>query len=101
METIFNLGQSNIIGSFVPFILMIIIIYFLIIRPQKKKQKNHSDMLEQLKIGDEVLTNGGIKGKIVNLKKEKGFIVLKVDNNVKISFLIKAISTVILNEKEK
>ncbi len=57
--------------SFLPFIL---IFYFLLIRPQKKQQKQISDMLAALKKGDEIVTVGGIVGKIVSLKDDLVFI---------------------------
>jgi len=69
---------SGILG-FLPFILMIVIIYFLMIRPQQKKQKELQRMLDDLKVNDRVLTNGGIIGKIQAIKKDKGLVVIKVD----------------------
>ncbi|HLR34199.1 MAG TPA: preprotein translocase subunit YajC [Tissierellales bacterium] len=56
-----------------PFIMPIALIammYFLMIRPQKKKEKERSEMLGSLKVGDEILTIGGIYGKIVVLKED-------------------------------
>ena len=51
--------------QFVPLILMLVIFYFLLIRPQQKRAKEHKLMLDGLKTGDQVLTNGGIMGRIV------------------------------------
>ncbi|MDR1789398.1 MAG: preprotein translocase subunit YajC [Opitutaceae bacterium] len=70
------------IGSFLPFILIIVAMYFLMIAPQRKKQKQHQAMLASLESGDEVLTNGGIFGKITN-KKEDRF-VLQIADGTKI-----------------
>ncbi len=98
MNNIF-LAQQNMLGM-LPFIAMILIIWFLIIRPQKKKQKEHKTMLEQLKIGDKVITNGGIYGVIANIKKEKNIVTIKVSENVKIDFIRSAIGTKIVKSGE-
>lgn len=53
-----------------PLVLLIFIMYFLLIRPQKKREKTINEMRSNLKIGDEIITIGGIYGKIVKLKDE-------------------------------
>jgi preprotein translocase subunit YajC len=57
-------GSTEQIMGFLPIILMFVVLYFLMIRPQMKRGKEHKNMLEQLKKGDEVITAGGIVGKI-------------------------------------
>ena len=52
------------IGQFIPLILIFVIFYFFLIRPQQKKVKEHKLMVAALKRGDEVVTSGGIVGKI-------------------------------------
>ena len=52
------------IGQFIPLILIFVIFYFFLIRPQQKKVKEHKLMVENLKRGDKVVTNGGIVGSI-------------------------------------
>ena len=54
-------------GAFVPLILMFVIFYFLLIRPQQKKQKEHQEMINNLKKGDRIITGGGIYGRIVSV----------------------------------
>jgi preprotein translocase subunit YajC len=49
----------------VPLLLMFAVFYFLLIRPQQKKQRRHQDMLKGLKVGDKVITSGGLCGTIV------------------------------------
>ncbi len=49
----------------VPLLLMFAVFYFLLIRPQQKKQRRHQDMLKQLKVGDRIITSGGICGTII------------------------------------
>ena len=50
---------------FVPLVLMFAVFYFLLIRPQQKKQRQQQDMLKSLKVGDRVMTTGGLYGTIV------------------------------------
>ena len=65
--TIFLLGagaeggsQSGLLGLVIPMVLMFALIYFLMIRPQKKREKETKNMLEELKVGDNVTSIGGI-----------------------------------------
>ena len=53
--------------QFVPLIAMLAIFYFLLIRPQQKRAKQHKAMLEALKKGDQVLTTGGLVGRVVDI----------------------------------
>lgn len=63
-------------------IILIAIMYFLMIRPQMKRQKEHKAMLEKIKRGDEVLTNGGIAGVVTDIGDS--FVTLEVADNVRI-----------------
>jgi len=63
-------GITAIIGSLLPFAVMIAVFYFLIIRPQRKREKENRKMLESLKVGDNVTTIGGICGKIVAIRDD-------------------------------
>ena len=70
-------------GSFSPFILMIglfVVFYFMIIRPQNKKQKEHREMVEALGAGDEVVTAGGLLGKVTAVGEQ--FLDVEVAQNV-------------------
>jgi len=60
-------GGAGGFSSFVPLILMFAIFYFLLIRPQQKKQKEHRDMIANLKKGDRIITSGGLHGRITGL----------------------------------
>jgi len=60
-------GQGGGFGAFVPLILMFVIFYFLLIRPQQKKQKQHREMIGNLKKGDRVITTGGLYGRITGI----------------------------------
>jgi preprotein translocase subunit YajC len=70
------------IAQFLPLILIFVVFYFLLIRPQQKKAKEHREMLNNLKKGDEVITAGGIIGKIVGITND--VITLEISDNVKI-----------------
>ena len=59
----------NGLESFIPIILIFVIMYFLLIRPQQKKIKEHKNMVDSLRRGDQVLTQGGIIGKITKVKE--------------------------------
>ena len=63
-------GGDPGLGSFVPIILMFAVFYFLLIRPQQKRTKEHKAMLSSLKRGDEVITAGGIFGRIQEITDE-------------------------------
>lgn len=69
----FSLGS---LSSLWPIALMFILVYFLMIRPQRKKQKEQQDMISGLGTGDEVLTSGGIIGKVIRV--EEAFLVLEI-----------------------
>ena len=60
-------GQSDPLTSFLPLIIIFVVFYFLLIRPQTKKAKEHKQMVEALAKGDEVVTNGGLLGKVTKV----------------------------------
>jgi len=94
-------GSSNLIMSFLPFILIIGIMYLLIIRPQNKKRKETEKMLSELKKGDKVVTIGGLHGIIQRVGDKEPTVILKVDDNVKLEFLRSAISSVVTASKNE
>lgn len=73
-------GNSNPIMSFLPLILIVVIFYFFMIRPQMKKAKEQKKFRESLKKGDEVMTLGGIYGKIAEVE-DKTVILEMVDKS--------------------
>ena len=60
-------GGENALMGMLPIILMFVILYFLMIRPQMKRQKNHRNMVAALAKGDEVITSGGVLGKVTKV----------------------------------
>lgn len=77
--------------QFLPFILLMVGFWFLLIQPQRKKQKEHSQMLTQLKPGDKVVTAGGICGTITHVKKDR--FQVKIDDNTRIEVLKSSIQS--------
>jgi preprotein translocase subunit YajC len=78
-----DLGGSGM-SSIIMMVLFAVVFYFLLIRPQSKRQKEQKNMLEAIQKGDEVVTSGGILGKVN--KVSDNFIVLNVGNNVEMKF---------------
>ncbi len=72
--------NQNAMLNFIPLILMFVIFYFFLIRPQKKKANEIHDMRENLKVGDKIITIGGIIGKIVLVKEDYLVIETSTDN---------------------
>lgn len=85
-------SSSPMAGMLFPLILMFIIFYFLMIRPQQKKQRQHQEMLKNLRKGDKVITSGGLYGVVVKVTDKD--IVLEVADKVNLRFTLGAIGTV-------
>lgn len=75
-------GDLNTLMGFAPMILIFVVFYFLLIRPQQKKAKELRTMLENLKKGDAVITNGGLYGKITGLSDQ--VITLEIADKVRV-----------------
>lgn len=75
-------GAGGFIASLLPIAAMIAILWFLLIRPQQKEQQRHRELVRNLKKGDEVVTVGGIYGRVMALTDEK--VSLRIADNVKI-----------------
>jgi len=79
-------GSANLVSSLLPLVVLFAIFYFLVIRPQQKQVKKHKEMLDTLKKGDKVVTNGGLICEVV--KPEEDSIKVKLNDEgvmVKIS----------------
>lgn len=83
-------SAPNPLMSMMPIALIFIIFYFLLIRPQKKAQKEHAQMLDELKKNDDVVTSGGIYGTVVNI--QEGIVTLRIDDNTRIKVQKSSIS---------
>ncbi len=82
--------QGNLLGLVLPIVIFILIFYFLIIRPQKKRQKEHQQLIDSLRRGDQVVTIGGIFGTVRDIKPDS--FILEISDGVKIRVLKSAIS---------
>ena len=80
-------------AQFVPLILIFGIMYFLLIRPQQKKVKEHQAMVAALRRGDQVVTQGGMIGKVTKVKDD-GELELEIADGVKVRVIQSTISTV-------
>lgn len=80
--------------TFGPLLLLIVIMYFLLIRPQRKREKSVNEMRRSLQVGDEIITIGGICGKIVKTKDETIIVQVGADK-VKFEMMRWAVSKVV------
>ena len=84
-------------GDGTSFIIMMVLMfaafYFLLIRPQQKKQKQHQELVNALQVGDEVLTAGGLLGKITGVSEH--YAVIKVSDNTEIKIQKASVSAVV------
>lgn len=76
---------GNPLTAFLPLIIIFAIFYFLLIRPQQKRAKDHRNFLDSLSRGDEVVTTGGLIGKITGLTDD--VVTLEVADKVKVKVL--------------
>ena len=91
-------GASSAFSSFVPLILIFAIMYFLMIRPQQKKAKQHKDMIDSLRRGDQVVTSGGVLGKVSKVSDD-GIVEIEIAEGVKVRVMRATIAQV-LNKTE-
>jgi preprotein translocase subunit YajC len=73
-------AQSDPLLGFLPLVIIFVLFYFLLIRPQSKRQKEHRQMVEALASGDEIVTGGGVLGKVVDVGEQ--FVAVEVASGV-------------------
>lgn len=96
------MNTGNFLGVLLPFIIMIGMFYLLVFLPENKRKKKYSEMLNGLKVNDEVMTKGGIIGKLVNIQDK--FVILETGpDRMRIKFDKNGISHVLntVNEEIK
>ncbi len=90
--------------SFLPTLLLIgslmFLFYVLILRPQKRQEQERQKMLQSIEKGDKVVTIGGIYGLVVDIDEQSKIVTLEVAKNVKIDFMLSAISQVVKKKKQ-
>jgi preprotein translocase subunit YajC len=91
--------EGSALAQFVPLILIFAIMYFLLIRPQQKKLKDHQAMVAALRRGDQVVTAGGLIGKVSKVKDDGKEIEVELSEGVKVRVVQNTIAQV-LNKTE-
>ena len=86
--------------QFIPLILIFAIMYFLLIRPQQKKAKEHANMVSNLRRGDNIITQGGIVGKVAKVK-EDGEIEVEIADGIKVRVIKSTVATVVSKTETK
>ncbi len=85
--------QPELLSALMPFAILFVVFYFLLIRPQQRKAKEHKKMLDALGKGDEVITNGGLVGKVTDLGEN--FVEVEVSDNVRVKVQRGALASVL------
>jgi preprotein translocase subunit YajC len=88
-------GAAGGLISFVPIVLIFAIMYFLMIRPQQKKVREHRSMVAALRRGDQVVTAGGLIGKVTKVDDQKAEVEVELAPNVKVRVVRSTISQVV------
>lgn len=85
--------QGDPFGFLLPMVVIFAAFYFLLIRPQQKKQKAHTALISNLKVGDEILTAGGMLGKITGVSDH--YVVVQISDNTEIKMQKASVSQVV------
>lgn len=85
-------GAQGGLISFLPLIVIFAVFYFMLIRPQMKRSKEHANLVAQLSKGDEVITNGGLLGRITDV--QDAFVTLELADNLQIKLQRQAVANV-------
>ncbi|MEM8982863.1 MAG: preprotein translocase subunit YajC [Pseudomonadota bacterium] len=86
-------GQQSPLQFFLMMALLFVVFYFLLIRPQQKRQKQHQQLVAELNRGDEVMTAGGIVGRIASMSEQ--FVVVEIADGVEVKVQRQTISAVL------
>ena len=84
--------EPSALGYLLP-IFILILMYFILIRPQSKKIKEHKEMINTLKVGDEISTSGGIYGKIIKIGES--YVLVKISDNVEFKLQKNAVGKIL------
>lgn len=86
-------GGDSSMGSLIMIAAIFALMYFMLIRPQRKRQKEHQEIIANISKGDEVITTGGILGKVI--KVDENYMVLEVSGSVEIKFQKQSVHAVL------
>jgi len=84
-------GMQQLVAGMMPLVLVFVIMYLLILRPQQTKAKQHSEMVNRLKVGDKIVTSGGIHGTISGVKDRT--VMVKVAEKVEMELSRSSVAT--------
>lgn len=85
--------QPGMLEALFPFIILFVVFYFLLIRPQQKRAKEHKAMAEGLQKGEEIVTNGGLLGKVTSVDEE--YVKVELSEGVEITMQRQAVASVL------
>jgi len=86
-------GQPSALMQFLPLVLIFVVFYFLLIRPQSKRAKEHAAMVAALEVGAEVVTSGGILGKVVEVAEQ--YLTVEIADGVRVKVQRHTVSQVL------
>jgi preprotein translocase subunit YajC len=86
-------GQPSALMQFLPLVLIFVVFYFLLIRPQAKRAKEHKAMVAALSVGDEVVTSGGILGRVTESGDQ--FLTVEIANGVQVKIQRHTVASVL------
>ena len=92
--------MSSNFAQFIPLVLIFVIFYFFLIRPQQKRVREHKEMVKNLKRGDEVITSGGIIGK-VDMVYEDDKLEIEISDGVKVNVIKNTVQSHLKKEVKK
>ena len=88
-------GAGSAFSAFIPIILIFVVFYFLLIRPQQKRMKDHQAMLNAVRRGDRIVTNGGIIGTVTKVLTEERELQVEIAENVRVKVKQDMLSSVL------
>mgnify|MGYP006275238891 CR=1 FL=1 len=83
------------LAQFVPLVLIFVIFYFLLVRPQQKKMKDHKAVLEAIRRGDRIVTNGGVIGLVTKVNAEERQLEVEIADGVRVKVMRDMVNTVL------
>tara|TARA_Y100001970_G_C13875392_1_gene671135 strand:- start:234 stop:512 length:279 start_codon:yes stop_codon:yes gene_type:complete len=92
--------MSSNFAQFIPLILIFVIFYFFLIRPQQKRVREHKEMVKNLKRGDEVITSGGIIGKVDRVYEDDK-LEIEISDGVKVNVIKNTVQSHLKKEVKK
>lgn len=87
-------GGGNLLFQIIPFVLIFVVIYFLILRPQQKRAREHREMVASVRRGDQIVTSGGLMGKISKVTDDADDVEVEIAKGVKVRIIRSMISDV-------